>query len=71
MKRREFITLVGGAAAVWPVVAHAQQTLPVIGYLHAASAASFVRPLAAFKAGLKEGGPSCHQEHPYSVCWGW
>ena len=57
MKRREFITLLGGAAA-WPIAASAQQppTMPVIGLLNSATLESQVERLAAFQQGLKETG---------------
>src|SRR3954470_3195645 len=57
MKRREFITLVGGAAASWPIRGLAQQSaMPVIGYLDSGAADTTVSSVAAFHEGLKESG---------------
>jgi putative ABC transport system substrate-binding protein len=56
VRRREFITLVGGAAAAWPVVARAQQEMPVVGFVRSTSLATSAPFASAFRQGLKETG---------------
>jgi hypothetical protein len=62
MQRREFITLIGGAAASWPFGAHAQQSaVPGVGFLSSLSPAYSERYAPGFREGLSEAGYREHQ----------
>ena len=55
MRRRDFVTLLGGAAT-WPLAARAQQAVPVIGLVRSTSLADSTRLVTAFRQGLEEAG---------------
>ena len=62
IRRRDFITFLGGAAVASPLAAHAQQpTMPVIGFLYGVSAAEF--NMAGFRRGLSEAGFEIGRAH--------
>jgi putative ABC transport system substrate-binding protein len=70
VKRREFITLLGGAAVSCPLIARAQQPgIPVVGFLGAPSAAPYARYIAAVHQGLKEVGYIEHQNVAMEYRW--
>jgi putative ABC transport system substrate-binding protein len=56
MMRRDFLTLLGGSAAAWPVAARAQRPLPVVGFISNSNADTSARNVAAFRKGLSETG---------------
>jgi putative ABC transport system substrate-binding protein len=56
MRRRELITILGGAATVWPFVTFAQPAVPIIGFLSSRSPADTTTLVAAFRNGLGEAG---------------
>src|SRR5215472_16384387 len=56
MRRREFITLLGGAAAAWPIAARGQSSIPVLGFINGSSATAYAAYVQAFIRGLAETG---------------
>jgi len=70
MRRREFITLIGGAAATWPIRARAQQTaIPVIGFLGGGTAEAYAGIVAAIREGLGQSGFTDGKEIAIEYRW--
>jgi putative ABC transport system substrate-binding protein len=69
MRRRDFIAAIIGSATEWPLVMHAQQAMPVIGFLNAAFAAGYRGPLSAFLKGLAETGYTDGQNVTIQYRW--
>src|SRR3954454_5175195 len=56
MRRRKFLGVLGGAVVAWPLTAHAQQALPIVGFLNAGSLDGYANHVAAFRQGLNDTG---------------